>query len=1133
MPNVFDNIENPLLGALQETLKISHRADFCVGYFNLRGWRMIDELMEEWQGGEQGCCRLLIGMHENPEEELRKAMRLRPDQGVDQGVIVRAKTRMAEAFRKQLLVGAPTNADEQGLRRLSAQLRAGKVVVKLFLRHNLHAKLYLLYQKHPIVPAIGYMGSSNLTLAGLRHQGELNVDVVEADACKKLIRWFEERWTDRWCLDISQELAEIIDESWAREEPILPYYIYLKMAYHLAEEARAGLQDFRIPAEFKNQLFDYQTAAVQIAAHHLNKRGGVLIGDVVGLGKTLMATALAKIMQDDFGTDLLVICPKNLVRMWQDYLIRYKLVGEVHSLSNVINELEDLRRYRLVIIDESHNLRNREGKRYAAIKSYIERNESKCILLSATPYNKRYQDLSAQLRLFLTEEQSNDLGIRPEKLLAEMGEIKFASAYQCSVRSLTAFEQSEHADDWRDLMRLYMVRRTRSFIQENYAQRDTTTGRKFLTYSDGRTSFFPIRVPRTVTFALDDSHLSDPYAQLYSDEIVDAINGLLLPRYGLGNYIAKTPKQRPNAAETRQLGSLSRAGKHLMGFCRTNLFKRLESGGPAFLQSVERHILRNHVFLHAIDAGLDLPLGTQDAELLDTRTNDEEEDVWQPGLAETAEEEAAPALVIPQTPLDTETEYRKRAAAIYQQYASQFKNRFKWIRPTLFNAQLKKDLLQDAHQLQQVLARCPVWEAQQDTKLSALIHLLTQRHPTEKVLIFTQFADTVRYLTEQLRMQGISSIEGVTGDSENTTELVWRFSPRSNEKQQQISSAQELRILIATDVLSEGQNLQDAAIVVNYDLPWAIIRLIQRAGRVDRIGQRADTIVCYSFLPAEGVERLLRLRERVSQRLQENAEVVGTDESFFEDEPDKTVFLDLYNEKSGILDVEADNEVDLASQAYQIWKSAIEANPRLKTTIEHMPNVVYSTRAHHPTLHAPEGVIVYMRTADGNDALALVNRQGECVTQSQQAILRLAVCNLDEPHIARPPEQHGLVQQGVERILAEETHRSGGQLGSPSGARFRTYERLKAYAEKYRDSLIPIDPDLPGAISDLYMYPLQESARETLKRQLRAGIDDDQLIDLVLDMRANDRLCFIREEGEQQEPSIICSLGLVEPGGTA
>src|SRR5207237_10777102 len=111
-----------------------------------------------------------------------------------------------------------------------------------------------------------------------------------------------------------------------------------------------------------------------------------------------------------------------------------------------------------------------------------------------------------------------------------------------------------------------------------------------------------------------------------------------------------------------------------------------------------------------------------------------------------------------------------------------------------------------------------------------------------------------------------------------------RFSPNSDRCREKVSEAEELRVLIATDVLSEGQNLQDAAIVVNYDLPWAIIRLIQRAGRVDRIGQKSEQILCYSFLPADGVERLIRLRCRVRQRLHDNAEVVGTDETFFEDE---------------------------------------------------------------------------------------------------------------------------------------------------------------------------------------------------------------------------------------------------------
>src|SRR6266849_784140 len=874
MPRIFDNIEQKLLDALQETLKVSERADFCVGYFNLRGWRYIDRLMENWQGNANSCCRLLIGMHETPEGELRKVFSLRGMQDVDQSTVVRLKTRIAQEFREQLLMGAPSNADQEGLRRLSAQLRAKRVIVKLFLHHKLHAKLYLLYLNSHITPIVGYLGSSNLTLAGLMQQGELNVDVVDSDACKKLERWFNERWEDRWCLDISEELADIIDESWAREEMPLPYYIYLKMAYHLSQEARAGLQEFNIPRDFKDRLFEYQVAAVKIAAHHLNKRGGVLIGDVVGLGKTLMATALARIMQDDFGLETLVMCPKNLVSMWKDYMQQYGLVHEVISVSNVQNELPDLRRFRLVIIDESHNLRNREGKRYKAIKDYIEKNESKCILLSATPYNKTYLDLSAQLRLFLSDEQSKDLGIRPERLIAELGESHFSALYQCPVRSLTAFEHSEYPDDWRDLMRLFLVRRTRSFIQENYAQTDSETGRKYLLFPDGRHSYFPVRVPRTVKFAITDEQASDPYALLYSDSVVEAINTLNLPRYGLATYIATRPKERPTASEASQLASLSRAGKRLMGFCRTNLFKRLESGGPAFLQSIERHVLRNYIFLPAIEHNLELPIGTQDAELLDPGVSDEDENALLPDAIDNGDGGEATALtdMMIISPLRSEDEYHRRAAQVYQQYVGQYPRRFKWLRPALFNADLKKDLLSDARALLSVLNWCGTWDAAKDAKLAALVDLLTQQHPDEKILVFTQFADTVDYLTKQLKARGIKALEGVSGDSDDPTALAWRFSPVSNEKRERINPTDELRILVATDVLSEGQNLQDAAIVVNYDLPWAIIRLIQRAGRVDRIGQQSDTIACYSFLPVEGVERIIRLRERVRTRLQHNAE---------------------------------------------------------------------------------------------------------------------------------------------------------------------------------------------------------------------------------------------------------------------
>ena len=166
VPTVLDYIELSLLPALEGMLKVSQRADFCVGYFNLRGWKCIDSLVEAWGGGPGAQARVLVGMQQLPQDELKHALRLgrEDDDGptIDQQTALRLKRRMAEEFRQQLVLGAPTNADEGGLRRLSAQLKAKKVVVKLFLRHQLHAKLYLLFRSDPATPKVGYVDSSNL-----------------------------------------------------------------------------------------------------------------------------------------------------------------------------------------------------------------------------------------------------------------------------------------------------------------------------------------------------------------------------------------------------------------------------------------------------------------------------------------------------------------------------------------------------------------------------------------------------------------------------------------------------------------------------------------------------------------------------------------------------------------------------------------------------------------------------------------------------------------------------------------------------------------------------------------------------------------------------------------------------------
>jgi hypothetical protein len=389
----------------------------------------------------------------------------------------------------------------------------------------------------------------------------------------------------------------------------------------------------------------------------------------------------------------------------------------------------------------------------------------------------------------------------------------------------------------------------------------------------------------------------------------------------------------------------------------------LESSGFSFLLSVERHILRNMVTLYALENGLPIPIGTQEAAMLDTAISDTEVEFLEEDGNEGETVERLPEDEWAYTFTDNLDDYRARAKRVYNTYRTEFSRRFAWLDPKFFTPQLKKDLLADAEALLTILRRAECrWQPDRDAKLDALYRLLTETHPNDKVLVFTQFADTANYLGEQLQRRGLTDLAVVTSQTPNPVAFARRFSPESNGGLK--AGETELRILIATDVLAEGQNLQDAFIVVNYDLPWAIIRLIQRAGRIDRIGQKHDTILVYSFLPAEGVERIIRLRQRLLHRLQQNQEVIGTDESFFGEEVANKL-RDLYTEKAGVLDEDEDEDVDLASIALQVWNSASADDQKVALAL---PPIVSATRPlprkeveGEPPYPDPPGVIAYLR----------------------------------------------------------------------------------------------------------------------------------------------------------------------------
>ena len=430
-------------------------------------------------------------------------------------------------------------------------------------------------------------------------------------------------------------------------------------------------------------------------------------------------------------------------------------------------------------------------------------------------------------------------------------------------------------------------------------------------------------------------------------------------------------------------------------------------------------------------------------------------------------------------------------------------------------ASLAKDLRDDARQLIDGPRRRAATGTRRATPSSTrLLELLTKKHPSEKVLVFTQFADTVRYLEAQLEGRGVTRLAGVTGDIGRPDRAAPGASARSATTSATRSRpSDELRVLVATDVLSEGQNLQDCAIVVNYDLPWAIIRLIQRAGRVDRIGQKAEKILCYSFLPADGVERIIRLRARVRQRLRENAEVVGTDEAFFEDERERP-------DRPSTCITRRPASSTATPTPKSTWPPTPTRSGRTPSTA--IPSCRRPSRRCRTSSTRPSRITPHRRRARRACSSICApprattrwpgwTRAATASPNRSSRSCKAAECAPDTPALPRQDNHHELVAKGVELIVAEEKT-VGGQLGPPVRRALPHLRAAQALRRAGQGHAVRHRRSSPRRSRKSTAIPLRQSATDTLNRQLRAGIGDDKLAELVIALRDEDRLCIVHEE---------------------
>jgi len=1101
VPNIFDNItDDTRLGqALRESLKDFDTVDVATGYLDLRGWDSFADILDtkEHPAPEgRATARVLVGMVAPSDSEqlldLLQDQVQPPDYGADIHDRERALARrdqLVKHLRTQLMRGLATPTGQATLQTLKRQLRDGVVAMKVFTEKPLHGKTYIFHapdKKHAARWA--YVGSSNLTGAGLHRNLELNIDVQDSDATGKLATWFGQRWDDPFSLTITEEIIDLISDSWADEDQPTPFEVYLKVCHSLAQDARDGL-GYVLPKSMSDLLLDYQESAVRTLSRRIVRRGGTMLGDVVGLGKTLTAVATALMLQaaEDYST--LVLCPKNLVPMWTEHLEAYDINGRVVPYSMVDRVLPELKRFNLVICDESHNLRNNSTVAYDAIHQYIRANSSKVLLLTATPYNLAFTDVANQIGLYLDED--DDLGIIPTAaLIADPGLVVKVDG---KINTLTAFRRSEEPEDWKRLMSDHLVRRTRSFIKRTAKKalvpgpHGTPVEREYLQFATGEKFFFPTRVATPVSHSFT---AGDPAALMEDDSTLDAVRDLILPRYRLADY--DNPKAAHTDVDEKNLDDIRSGRGNVSGFVRIGLFKRLSSSGHSFILSLQRQRARNELFVHAIDHRLPIPLGSFSDRQIAVTDEDIEGDGDLHGSIGTR----------------------------YQALVGSLPAKTKWVNTTVFKPALRKDLVRDNETITMLLDRFGNWDSTRDSKINALVDLLRNQHADEKVLIFTEYSDTADYVAAALTDAGIDHVGLATGDpNTNPAALARRFSPQSSKLPGQDQPdphaiTDPIDVLVATDVLSEGQNLQDAHIIVNYDLPWAIIRIIQRAGRVDRVGQKSNTIHIY-LITHERIEEQIRLRQRIKARLGASAEAFGSDEQFFGGEQEIKILDDFYNGRVTDDTEDTEGEADAVSEAWLVWSNAQDKHPKIAAKVLTMQDMVHSTREQY--LHENRGsVSCYVATASGVDAFATARITENGVTEqllTPLEALRVFRADPDTPTAPLRTDHFDRQKALVQGPLKTETITAG----NLKGVRKWAWQRLggTVFGEKAADAL--------GA---LHERPLTEHATMRLTQARRNKYSLDDLADLIAQLHDEDRLVI--KTTDTDTIKIVCSLGVQE-----
>lgn len=1102
--DVIDNREHRLVDHINQILSTTELARFAVGYFFASGFEAIADRLEH-----VGELRLLIGNVTNREtlEQLAEGYRrLDIVEEVAEGQSYPKRTEMREMaaaagenLRSSLELLDQTDEVQRLVQVLAIMIEERRLKVRVYTRGRLHAKAYIFdYPPHGHYEhGVAIVGSSNLTLAGISHNTELNVVVHGNDNHAALVQWFDELWGE--AQDFDEILMQELRTSWAAE-PVRPYDVYMKTLHSLVRDRLELSEETDVlwDDEITRRLADFQKTAVKQAVQIIRDFGGCFVSDVVGLGKSYIGAAIVKHFERTDHARTLIICPAPLLEMWEHYNEVYDLNARVLSLGKLREDedgglnalLEDIR-YRdreFVLIDESHNFRHPTTQRYKILESFLATGR-RCCLLTATPRNKSAWDIYHQIKLFHPDDRT-DLPVDPPLLR------DFFRRVDKGERSLP------------ELLSNILIRRTRAHILRWYGY-DSETHEKvdptrFPEYASGRRrayvrvggkhQFFPQRELGTVEYSIEDTY-QGLYQQLRGylgrtgagQPIKPKRNQLTLARYGLWHYVRKEKQNREPYA------SLHRAGANLRGLIRVLLFKRFESSVHAFRQTI-RTLLRAHEgFLAALDSGL-VPAGKEAQQLLVNPDYTEEELI--DALYAVAGEYPVEDFDLPR---------------------------------------LREHIRHDIVCYRDILALVDPITPDRDAKLQKLILEFGAGGWTDcKRLIFTQYADTAQYLYQNLNPdRSRAEIEVLYSGDKSKARVVGRFSPKSNPEHLPPVGVAEISTLIATDVLSEGLNLQDCGTIINYDLHWNPVRLIQRFGRIDRIGSSNDQVWGYNFLPETGIERNLGLRQKLHIRIQEIHDTIGEDAAILDktEQLNEEAMYAIYGaaQDGGQMDMweqSADGEelLDL-NEAEEMLRQLRAEDPAEYERIANLRDGIRSAKA---ASGAP-GLFVLCQ-AGRFQQLVLVGSDSEHQTRDVPRVLGAIKCVPSTPTESIPEGFNAAVMR-VKRQFAEEVkHREAEREFSmvlTQAQRYVLRELRVLFAATESEDV----RERVNVLERAFRAPITAALKKELNSIRKNVLTGENLLRRLADLYHQHHLREWTDrrgwEVEEQVPRVVCSMGIV------